>query len=109
MGADPSLLEIEQRMLRDMPDWLEQLAAVAGLSPALESPGWAECRDSVRMLAHRIRGRAAMLGMRSLAEAAGRLESSAVWATSRDELQEGVGLCVAALGIGPRAGSTSVP
>lgn len=95
-GAD-GLAEIERRMRVEMPAWLEELADLGRLALAAGTVEWDEHCHRVGHLAHRIRGRAGMLGLGPLAEAAARLEATAKGTPSPSVLSSGVGQCVGAL------------
>ena len=89
------LAEIERRMQAEMPAWLEQMHAAIGVAPPGDQAGWEATCEALRQQAHRIRGRAAMLGMHALATAAGEVESMCRFLPAPAELSAAVARCIA--------------
>ena len=95
-GYGDRLARVEQRMRGELPGWLQELATLV----SADAPGGlqvaSEGCERIRHLAHKLRGRAAVLQLAELAAAAGQLEGCCASAPSAASLRRAVADCVAA-------------
>ena len=73
-GLDERLREVERRMLRELPASLHSLCLLTSEWGEADDKLPQDLREEVARLAHHIRGRAGMLQLVTLTEAAGALE-----------------------------------